>query len=150
MVCLLWFVVGLQMLCPFYIQTVFSVLPDQAGTTAYQQYRDTRVAQGKAMPASVNPKTGTGMAKTDTGMPKTDTGMSEAVKTAEEFENPIQKFIPAAVKIWVAGFVIMAANLAFSWRCMKKSVETAVPAELEGIRFYHFRGMQGCQSIWKR
>ena len=136
MVCLLWFVVGLQMLCPFYIQTVFSVLPDQAGTTAYQQYRDTRVAQGKAMPASVNPKTDTWMTETDTGMSKTDTGMSEMAKTVEEFENPIQKFIPAAVRIWVAGLVIMAANLAFSWHCMKKSVETAVPAELEGIRFY--------------
>ncbi|MDE7311590.1 MAG: hypothetical protein K2N87_08260 [Eubacterium sp.] len=131
MVCMLWMVVGLRLLCPFRIETPFGLLPKQTDTFLGQVY-DEKLPSGGVTASDVPQVQGKDAMLAEAG--KTD-GKKEEDKLEPE-NKPAAGLAAAAAWVWLAGLALLLLYLLFSWRRMKKRVEMAVPAESEGIRFY--------------
>lgn len=117
-VCMLWIVVGLRLLCPFRIETPFGMLPAQTKSFLEQAGNGSYLSQEpETMPLSPNQK-------------------SETNAFTASKKQPAYSVTAAAAWVWLAGCTLMLAYLLLSWLRMKKRVETAVPAESQGIRFY--------------
>lgn len=127
-ICLLWIATGLRLACPFRIETVFSLLPEQTDTFIYKAYNEVLPEDNSALPGVLN------MPETD--IKPSDTPRITLQKTALESKNPGYKIISAATWIWLTGACIMFVYMAYGWYCIKKKTATAVPSESEGIRFY--------------
>lgn len=123
MICMLWMVVGLRLLCPFPIESAFSLVPEQTGTFTTQMYEDRPVIQEGTM------------SKTPS-VQNADIRPAETRKASAEKTDLTTELVTAAAWIWMAGIVLMLGYLAFSWHRVSRRVAAAVPAEAEGIRFY--------------
>lgn len=123
MICILWMVVGLRLLCPFPIKSAFSLVPERTGSFASQRYENRPVMQEGTMPETPS-------------VQKAGIRPAETRKASAENTDLIQELIPAAAWIWMAGIILMLGYLAFSWHRVSRRVAAAVPAEAEGIRFY--------------
>lgn len=123
MICLLWIVVGLRLLCPFHIETAFSLLPEQTNSFASQVSANAPVTHENTIPET-------------SILPDTDPQPAAATKTVAKNVSPAKNAKNAATWIWLAGCVAMLTYLAFSWHQIRKHVSEAVPATSENIRFY--------------
>ncbi len=122
-ICMLWAVVGLRLLCPFPVETAFSLLPEQTGPFASQMDSTELAVQGEAVPeAPLLP---------DTGLPQAGTGKVEGKQAGGASRGET-----AAAWIWMAGAACMAAYMLWSWYRLRRQVSEAVPSWAGGIRFY--------------
>ena len=129
MICMLWMVVGLRLLCPFQIETVFSLVPKQTDSFASQILASQMYGKTSIVPESTTPEV--------SPMPKTAGIMQEGiVKSAAVNTDLISKVITAAAWIWMTGTILMIIYLIFSCYRVSKYVAAAVPADADGIRFY--------------
>ena len=111
--CLLWGMVALRLICPFSVESAFSLIPS-AGT----------------IPAGI----------ADQGRPSVDTGIAlvnDAVNpvVSASFSpdpansaNPLQIIIPVAAAVWIAGIFILLAYALISYMKLRKTVAVCLPA----------------------
>lgn len=115
----LWLLVGIRLLVPFSVESVFSLIPDTQEVDAYintavQPEIDT-VPDTPAMNAN---------ASLNQPMQSTDT------PAAEKHMNRTQTAIRVGARIWLAGMALMLGYMVMSWLCLKKRVRMSVPAEV--------------------
>ena len=123
MICLLWTVVGLRLLCPFHIETSFSLLPEQTHSFASQVYDNAPVTQETTKSEkSFLPDTALQPAPT----PNTVAPNASTASIART----------AAAWIWFAGCITMLIYLTFSWHRIRRHILEAVPAISDNIRYY--------------
>jgi len=123
MICMLWAVAGLRLICPFPIETAFSLVPEQTNPFASRIYeKEPLMQEGRTPLRSSEPQTGI--------------RPEESGKAAEENAELASRVITAAAWVWMAGIALMAIYLAFSWYRVSRYVAAAIPAEADGIRFY--------------
>lgn len=130
-ICALWVLVGIRLVCPFTIESVFSLLPsrtvveerlfahetDNTDISFYKQ-NPTLFTGGNALPAAEGaPAAGNSRKFT----------LSDAVNMASY--------------IWLAGIGVMLAYLAVSWRRIQKCVRMAVPMNYDAVKYYQCDGI---------
>lgn len=140
--CIMWIVVGLRLLCPFHIESAFSLLPEQTDSSAWNR-SSAEMSENTLWEPSQLPVSGLLQAGAkNTAAKEADAKKSPpAAKADAKDTDQISKAVTAAAWLWLAGAAGMAAYLAFSWLKIRKQVCEAVPAMAENIRFYQ------CSSI---
>ena len=115
--CILWGLVAVRLICPFSLESVFSLIPSSEtipSNIALQN--EPHINSGiTVINEAVNPVI------TESFAPALDTSV-----------NPLQVIIPIAAAVWIAGIVIMLAYALVSYLKLKKTVSVCVPIK-EGI-----------------
>ena len=111
--CLLWGLVAVRLICPFSLESVFSLIPSRETipTNIALQHEPAITSGITIVNEVVNPV----VAESFTPAPTNRA-------------NPLQIVIPVAAIIWIAGVVIMLAYALFSYLKLKKTVSVCVPA----------------------
>lgn len=122
--CFLWFLVGLRLVFPFSVESVFSLIPER---TIVQE--DLFAIEGTpAINYGLPQKYGN-----TTGAPiEMQSGTDNAVKE----QNQAAFYIAIAAKVWIAGMIVLAVYLVISWNRLKRKVCTAVPCMYGDIKYY--------------
>lgn len=160
MICVLWMIVGIRLLCPLGLHSEFSLLQENTdlfadgGNAAFSgEYQQ---ETGALLSGQRN------MAETEKQDPdpniksKTANSFIKLVFTANKFirdnigkmrnsissltgtiaENIPEQAVQAAAYLWLAGMAGMFGFYVFRWFVLKKSLATAIPQEHEGTKFY--------------
>lgn len=131
--CILWLLVGIRLIMPFSIVSVFSLMPSSAG-----------------MHGNIAEITGHGMTQHDgspnalDAAPVFDMGnINEEMIWASGMDNGSEEsvnmpyvYFSIASVIWIAGIGLMLLYLAFSWIQIAGRVRFAIPAEQGGVKYY--------------
>lgn len=138
--CILWMVVGLRLICPFDLQSAFSLLPKE------QSALWTQKADGiTAVVTKSKSKLNKDLEKTSSIEYMEEKGKARSQLSGNGTAGSTQAVLPdvihAAAGIWLAGVLCMSAYFIGSWHRMKKMICTAVPAEFEGTVFYQCDGI---------
>ena len=115
--CVLWGLVAVRLICPFSLESVFSLVPSSETippNIALQN--EPHINSGiTIINETVNPV------------------ISESFAPAPaDSVNPLQVIIPIAAAVWIAGTVVMLAYALISYLKLKRSVSVCVPVK-EGI-----------------
>ena len=110
--CLLWGLVAIRLICPFSFESALSLVPsnETIPPNIAEQHEPAIDSGITIVNESVNPV----IAESFTPAP-------------EASANPLQIVIPLAAMIWVAGIFIMLAYAIISWLKLKQSVSACVP-----------------------
>ena len=115
--CILWGLVAVRLICPFSLESVFSLIPSSEtipSNIALQN--EPHINSGiTVINEAVN------SVITESFAPALDTSV-----------NPLQVIIPIAAAVWIAGIVVMLAYALVSYLKLKKTVSVCVPIK-EGI-----------------
>ncbi len=136
-VCALWILVGMRLVLPFSIESVFGLMPDAEIVERY--VRD-------AGEAGEGPEQGqTFFTQMQEDKQQESPEYLSAEKTQRKNQG-IQVWIHAGAVIWLTGMLFMLAYFLYGWYRMKKQVEMAVPEEYalsgEGVRVYRCGGIE--------
>ncbi|MBE6723586.1 MAG: hypothetical protein E7576_00095 [Ruminococcaceae bacterium] len=115
--CLLWALVAARLVCPFTLESAFSLIPSREPIPAnIAQEREPAVDSGiAALDEAINPV------------------LSESFAPAVgDSANPLQIVIPVLTIVWCAGIVLLLSYALFSFLRLRKTVSACVPAG-EGI-----------------
>lgn len=120
-ICLLWILAGINLICPFSIKSMFSLLPSSEAIPENIVY--------EAEP-SVN-----------IGIPSIDKPVNSVLHehfpaNANNSISKMQIIIFIGSYIWIFGIIVMSAYLCISCIMLKKRVRTAVPFFLYGHKIY--------------
>lgn len=113
----LWLLVGIRLVIPFSVESVFGLIPD---TQAVNEYiYDTAQPERDIL----------------TDMPIVDSSVSQpisesAMPVAEKHMDRTQTAIVICTKIWLAGMTLMLGYMAVSSLRLKRRVKTAVPVDV--------------------
>ena len=111
--CLLWGLVAVRLICPFSLESVFSLIPSRETIPAnIAEQHEPAITSGIAI---VNEAVNPVITESFTPAPTNSA-------------NPLQIVIPVAAIIWIAGIVIMLAYALFSYLKIKKTVSVCMPA----------------------
>ncbi len=144
-ICILWLAVGVRLLCPFHLESEFSLLPK--GQIGIQNTKDV-LTGGKTLADAADSDTGHGELSENLTNEKgfhheLNNKESAGSKTSAAFlAGAWPRVINAAAYIWLAGIICFSAYMASSWHFMKRRTAQAVPAEFEGTVFYQCGGIQ--------
>lgn len=135
--CILWLLVGLRLVMPFSVESVFSLIPSGA-----QVQRDIRELTGMAAADD-----GRGAVAEPDASAKGSYLNMEMIQemgyndeSAESINRPFVYFSIASV-IWLVGIGVMLVYLVISWYRIWQKVRFSVPCEWEGIKYYQ------CEAI---
>ena len=113
-VCLLWALAAVRLICPFSFQSVFSLIPSSETVPS-----DIALTRSPAI---------------DSGIVVIDDAVNPVI--ADSFTpdpgssaNPLQIVIPLAAAIWIAGIACFLIYALLSWRKLKRTVSASVPLE---------------------
>lgn len=115
----LWLLVGIRLLVPFSVESVFSLIPDTQEVDAY-------------INTAVQPEIDT---MPDTPAMNANASLNQPMQStvtpaAEKHMNRTQTAIRVGARIWLAGMALMLGYMVMSWLCLKKRVRMSVPAEV--------------------
>lgn len=124
--CILWTLVGIKLVCPFSIESVFSLIPSRDAISPGIVYSQTP--------------------SIDSGIPAVNNAVNNAIAqtltpVVEESVNPMQIVVLIASIIWAVGVAAMLIYALVSYLKLKKRVGASV-ALRDSIRF--------CDSIASR
>lgn len=118
-ICILWLVVGLRLICPFTIESAFSLLPKNKTDTFW--YTDHTTFDMEHTPQIA-------------GKPLQKALVTEPL--IPKHENKLPDILDIAAFLWFGGILLLLAYFACNWHRIKKCISTAIPAEYAGTRFY--------------
>lgn len=126
MSCFLWILVGIRLICPISIESVFSLIPNQ-------QSIDQSVTLGQNSNMEVNFTNQSGKTESDLKMEKVEAVLpiTAADSTSENIIITILLTI-----VWIIGMVILFIYSVWSYLRLKRKVATAIPRELNGSKVY--------------
>lgn len=134
---ILWLLVGIRLVMPFSVVSVFSLIPSGA-----QVQKDIREFTGTYDADNKRED----MAETDASADESYLNMEMIQeignndKSDESINRPVVYFSIASV-IWLAGIGVMLFYLVISWYRIWQKVRFSLPSEWEGIKYYQ------CESI---
>lgn len=118
--CFLWFLVGLRLIVPFSIESVFSLVPNQ-----------TAIEIESEIPIYEQPQQDTSYTA-DLPSPVLDNVAPHQVKTQDQATS----YIRIVSRIWVVGIALLVLYLFVSWYQLKNKVRTAIPCMYKDIKYY--------------
>lgn len=138
--CLLWALVALRLLCPFYIESAFSLIPD----TAFQP-QELTISEVQSRGEIVD-SSGTIVLEKD--LIPVPQGKGQILDSSGNvvLEKPMdstpdssstQEWVPTISIIWIVGFVMMLAYVLISYLLLKQRVATSIPVG-KGIKRSEF------------
>ena len=128
--CLLWALVALRLLCPFSIESAFSLVPD----TEFQESTISEVqSRGQILDSSGNIVLEKGMAPVPQGkgqiLDSSGNVVLERPMDSTPDSSPAQTWVPILSRIWIVGFGMMLAYVLISYLLLKHRVATSIPIE---------------------
>ena len=141
--CLLWGLVALRLICPFSMESKLSLIPDTdplsqtaADTSAAgKQARGDILDAGGAVLVERHPKAANGEILDSQG--NVILAIKDGVTVSPE-ESRAQAWISFLSKIWITGFCSMLLYTVGSYCLLKRKVATAIPVK---------RGIKQCESV---
>lgn len=124
--CLLWALVALRLLCPFSIESTFSLVPDtefQASTISEVQSR------GEIIDSSGNVVLEKGPVPQGKGQILDSGGnvVLERPMDSTPGSGPERTWVPILSRIWIVGFGMMLVYVLISYLLLKQKVATSIP-----------------------
>ena len=133
--CILWMVVGLRLICPFDLESTFSLLPKEQSVFWTQEADDfTQAAADDGNKSNAYLENKNSMENTANIEKTKDNLISD--EYAGNVKGTLDKVINVMTGIWIAGVIGMSAYFILCWYRVKKRVSTAIPAVFEEIAFY--------------
>lgn len=133
--CILWIVVGLRLICPFDLESTFSLLPKEQPVFWTQEADDfTQAAADDGNKSNAYLENKNSM-KNTVNIKKTKDDLISG-EYVGNVKGTMDKVINVMTGIWIAGVIGMSAYFILCWYRVKKRVSTAIPAEFEEIAFY--------------
>ena len=126
MFCMMWMAAGLRLICPWKLQTDFSLLPERKNV--FFEGSPARLLQEDLTETASVPGHSAAASRQNLA--------TDQLPGAPASGNLPETISAAAGWLWLAGIFAMCMYLAVCWYHVKKAVAEAVPAESEGIRFY--------------
>lgn len=117
----LWLFVAVKLLCPFTVESVFSLLPSESIVEQEILY-------------SSEPEINTSIPKVNETV-----NQNQAQNFSTESQNSINKWQLLVIIIsylWIVGIVAMFTYLFISWHRIQRKVREAVPREEGGLKYY--------------
>lgn len=110
--CFLWFLVGIRLLFPFSIESVFSLIPDTKAVEAslYEMQQEPDL------------KTETVYSPATSSVQKTEISFADDISV-----NHSKSWISVCAKLWIFGIGLMMGYMAISWLRLASRVKTAIP-----------------------
>lgn len=122
--CFLWFLVGLRLVIPFSIESVFSLVPNQAAIEIKSEIESENPIY---MPSQQDTTY-----IVDFPSPVSENIAHNQVKAQDQTTS----YISIVSRIWVVGIALLALYLFISWYRLKSSVRTAIPCMYKDIKYY--------------
>lgn len=113
----LWLLVGIRLLVPFSIESVFSLIPDTQTVDRY--IYDTSQTEMNWMPEEADIKT-----------PVNQPVQNETITFAENSMNKTQAMVLIGTKLWLIGAALMLSYMLISWLRLKNRIKMAIPADI--------------------
>ena len=135
--CILWLLVGIRLIMPFSVESVFSLIP--SGVELQNDIRQITGTNAADAPKEIVAGTDTS-AKADYIDEETIWTMGINNNNAESINRPFVYFSIASA-VWCAGMGIMLLYLMISWLRVGRRVRMAIPKEREGVKYYQ------CETI---
>lgn len=133
--CILWMVVGLRLICPFDLESTFSLLPKEQSVFWTQEADDfTQAAADDRNKSNAYLENKNSM-KNTVNIKKTKDDLISG-EYVGNVKGTLDKVINVMTGIWIVGVIGMSAYFILCWYRVKKRVSTAIPAEFEEIAFY--------------
>lgn len=126
--CLLWALVALRLLCPFSIESTFSLVPD----TEFQESAISEVqSRGEIIDSSGNVVLEKGLVPQGKGQILDSSGnvVLEKPMDLTPDSSSTQEWVPILSTIWIVGLGIMLAYVLISYLLLKQKVATSIPIE---------------------
>lgn len=111
--CFLWLLVGIRLLIPFSVESVFSLIP---GTQAV----DERIYDMEQP---------TIYTETESEAKEQPSVQNAYEPSVEKDTNKIQTLVSSCAKIWILGMALMIGYMAVSWLRLRHRLKTAVPMD---------------------
>ena len=124
--CLLWALVALRLLCPFSIESTFSLVPD----TEFQESAISEVqSRGEIIDSSGNVVLEKGLVPQGKGQILDSSGnvVLERPMDSTPDSSATQTWVPILSGIWIVGLGIMLAYVLISYLLLKQRVATSIP-----------------------
>lgn len=124
--CLLWALVALRLLCPFSIESTFSLVPD----TEFQESAISEVqSRGEIIDSSGNVVLEKGLVPQGKGQILDSSGnvVLEKPMDLTPDSSSTQEWVPILSTIWIVGLGIMLAYVLISCLLLKQRVATSIP-----------------------
>ena len=128
LICLLWAVVGLRLIFPFSLESVFSLIPST------ETVPESIISGGTPPTANIGaPSVNMGAPNVNVGAPNVNGTVTPSAPvvtppTAEPVDL-MQVAVTVASYVWIAGVVLMLCYMAFSYLRVRLRVREAVPTE---------------------
>jgi len=128
LICLLWAVVGLRLIFPFSLESVFSLIPST------ETVPESIISGGTPPTANIGaPNVNIGTPNVNVGAPNVNGTVTPSAPvvtppTAEPVDL-MQVAVTVASYVWIAGVVLMLCYMAFSYLRVRLRVREAVPTE---------------------
>lgn len=135
--CILWLLVGIRLIMPFSIESVFSLIP--SGVEVQNDIRQIAGANVADVPKETVAGTDTSV-KTDYIDEETIWAMGNNHESPESV-NRSYVFFSIASAVWCSGMGMMLLYLLFSWLRLGRRVRMSIPKEQGGIKYYQ------CETI---
>ena len=121
--CFLWFFVGLRLIVPFSIESVFSLVPNQTAIEIQMEIE-------REIPVYEPPQDTSYIV--DLPSPVSENIPHNQIKT----QNQTISYISILSRIWLVGIALLALYLFISWYQLKNRVRTAIPCMYQDIKYY--------------
>lgn len=122
--CFLWFLVGVRLVFPFSVESVFSLIPERAAVQEGLLSMEVAPADSIGLPSGYGNAAGVAAV------------MPEHMDSGTKGPNRMAFYIDIASKVWATGIIALTAYLAVSWYCLKRKVCTAVPCVHGDVKYY--------------
>ena len=133
LICFLWMLVGIRLLCPFSIESAFSPirLPQgvQEVSVIYGNWDAGEMADG--IDTNAEPEFIWG----ENSRPDLVKEQEEAAPAAEASDK-IGGIVKAGTAVWCAGVFVMAGFFVYSWYDLRRRIRMAVPKYCHDIKIY--------------
>lgn len=131
--CLLWLLVGIRLVLPFSVVSVFSLIPSGFGVSGnIAEIAGQGMTERNGSPNALDTASVFDMGNINEEMIWAS-GMDNA---SEESVNKPYVYFSIASVIWLAGIGVMLLYFVISWLRLANRVRFAIPAKQEGIKYY--------------
>lgn len=122
--CFLWFLVGLRLVIPFSIESVFSLVPNQTAIEIKSEIENENPIY--EFPQQDSPY----IVNFPSPAPE------HIADNQGNAQNQTTSYISIVSRIWAAGMALLALYLFISWYRLKNRVRTAIPCMYKDIKYY--------------
>lgn len=130
--CILWMLVGIRLIMPFSVVSVFSLIPSSVGVHSNRTEIGHDVANNNGHQTGFDNAYASNLSYIDEGM----IWASGNDNASEESVNRPYVYFSIASVIWLVGIGLMLLYLLISWFRVAGRVRFAIPIQREGIKYY--------------